>query len=104
MARKLSPSYRWSVASRVVAASAGGYVFAWLFTAALALILRDGWAMPRVDAMLSATMVGLLVYAAAAIAVFYARSATRAWIGLLIAAGSAALLLAFLYRGPRPWS
>jgi hypothetical protein len=98
--KRIPARHRPAVAARVVTAIAGGYVFTWLFTAALALCLRDVWLMPRVDAALAATMCSFLVYAGAIIAVFSARSAARAWAGLLIASVPPALVIAFLGRGP----
>lgn len=96
MGRRLSCD-RWGVASRAIAAIVGGYAFTWLYTGAFALLLRHVWALARVDAVLTATMVSFLVYTVAAIAVFYARSAMRAWIGLLLAALPPVLVL--LWRG-----
>lgn len=100
MRRHLSPRYRWAVASRAVAAIVGGYVLTWLFTAAVALLLRQ-WATARADAVLAATMISFLVYAVAAMAVFYARSPMRAWIGLLLASVPPVFVLALLWSGRR---
>jgi hypothetical protein len=76
------------VASRALAAIGGGYVLAALSAAALAVFLP----LARVDAALTATMLSFLVFACAVIWVFAARTATRAWVGLLLP--SAALGLA----------
>ncbi|WP_244610040.1 DUF3649 domain-containing protein [Lampropedia puyangensis] len=64
--------------SRIVAALLGGYALAALTSlAALALPL------PRSEAALAGLLASFLVYATAAIWVFAARSAARAWLGLL---------------------
>lgn len=97
MGRRLSTDDRWAVASRVAAAIVGGYTLTWLFTAAFALLLRHVWSMARVDAVLTATMVSFLVYAVAGIGVFYARSATRAWMGLLVASAPPVVVLLLLW-------
>lgn len=97
MARRiLSARDRWAVCSRVLAASAGGYAFTWLATAALALLLRDGWAVARADAVLTAAMTGFVVYTVVIIAVFHARSATRAWVGLLVGSVFPAVVVVLL--------
>ncbi len=82
--------YRWSVASRALAATVGGYGLASLLAAALALILP----MPRLEAVMTSVMVSLLAYAAIIMAVFHARSSMRAWMWL---AGASVLL------GPLVW-
>jgi len=77
---------RWaSVLSRTLAALFGGYGLASLAAASCAVALP----MPRADAVLTGMMVGLVVHAAAALWVFAAGSAVRAWLGL--AAPGAAL-------------
>ena len=73
--------YRLAVASRVVAAVAGGYVAAVLFGIALAATLP----IDPANAAIIATLLALLAIPVAAMACFWARSATRAWGGTLIA-------------------
>ncbi|KAF1048252.1 DUF3649 domain-containing protein [Xylophilus sp.] len=80
--------YRLAVASRALAAIAGGYAIAALATAALALWLP----LARAEAVVAATLLSFAVYACAVVWVFAARSAWRAWGGLL--AASAVLGLA----------
>lgn len=70
------------IAVRAAAAIGGGYALASLVAVALALILPLG----RMDAVLAGMMAGLIAYAAAAIWAFAARSALRAWIGMIGAA------------------
>lgn len=67
--------------SRIVAALFGGYALAALSSVAV-LILP----MTRPQAVLTGMMASFALYAAAAIWVFLARSATRAWAGLIIVA------------------
>ncbi|MBP2309195.1 DUF3649 domain-containing protein [Azospirillum melinis] len=75
------------VASRIVAALFGGYALAALGSvAALAL------PMSKPQAVLTGMLASFAIYAAAVVWVFAARSALRAWAGLLAAA--APLLLA----------
>lgn len=71
---------RWAVASRAVAAVVGGYAFAAVAGVFLARVLP----MPRADAVLAMTLASFAIYAAAAIWVFAARTAVRAWLGLLV--------------------
>jgi hypothetical protein len=76
--------YRLAVTSRAVAAIGGGYALAAGFTAALSLGLAQ--LMPRVEAVLTATMLAWLAYAMAAGWAFYARTALGAWAGTLLPA------------------
>ncbi|AVS87870.1 DUF3649 domain-containing protein, partial [Paracidovorax avenae] len=56
-------------------------------------------AMPRVEAVLAATMFSWLVYAGAVAWAFYARTAWSAWAGV----GVPALLLGACVFAPRLW-
>ena len=78
--------YRWAVASRVLAACLGGYVVAAVVSVALALVLPHVSAASRADGVLIATLLSFAVYTVVALWVFCARSAVRAWAGLLGAA------------------
>ncbi|AVT19747.1 DUF3649 domain-containing protein [Paracidovorax avenae] len=89
--------YRLAIASRALAATAGGYALAAAATAAGALALA--LAMPRVEAVLAATMFSWLVYAGAVAWAFYARTAWSAWAGV----GVPALLLGACVLAPRLW-
>ncbi|MCS3903710.1 apolipoprotein N-acyltransferase [Methylohalomonas lacus] len=71
-----------SLASRIAAALFGGYAVAYFAAAALAVILP----LVRSEAAVTAMLLGLLVYAAAVMWVFSARSAAHAWLVLLIIA------------------
>ena len=77
------------VVSRALAAVAGGYGLAALSAAALAVFLP----LSRADATLTGTMLSFLVFAGAVVWVFAARSATRAWVGLLLPAAALGLAL-----------
>jgi len=81
--------YRLGVASRALAAIGGGYAVAALATAVLAILLP----MTRADAVLAATMLSFAIYACAAIWVFAARTALRAWAGLAMPAALLGLIL-----------
>lgn len=94
-------AYRLGVAARVVAAIAGGYALAAAATALLALLLPrlSVLSMSRADAVVAATLLSFTIYACAVLWVFAARSAARAWLGLLLPAaalaGAATILLRF---------
>lgn len=95
--REVSGRYRWAVASRVIAAAAGGYGLTWVWTLAVALAMHRVWSAARIDAALIAATVGPIVYATAVLVVFCARSATRAWVALLLAAVLPSLAVGLLY-------
>ena len=81
----LDAKERWSLASRVLAAAAGGYALTALTTLAASLALT--WAgAGRAEAVLASTMASFLLYTAIVMAVFHARTALRAWLGLILAA------------------
>ena len=71
---------RVSVAMRTLAAVIGGYALASLAAALLGLMLP----MDRVDAVMTGTMVAMVVFPCAVMWSFAARSAARAWAGLLV--------------------
>lgn len=77
--RRVTPRHRLSVASRLLAATAGSYAVAIL--AAIA----GAWALPmaRADAAATGTIAALLGMPVAAMGCFWARTAARAWIGIL---------------------
>ncbi len=87
--------YRWAVASRALAATAGGYALSSATAAGLGLVLaRSGTR--SADAVLWATMLAFVVHAVAALWAFGCASALRAWLGIGIPAallGGAALAL-----------
>ena len=87
--------YRLAVTSRTLVAGAGGYALAAVSTAALTLALAGP--LPRVEAVMTATLLSWLVYACAIGWAFYARTAWRAWLGVLLPA----LLLAAGVYGPQ---
>jgi len=81
--------YRWQVMLRTLLAGGGGYVLASLCAGGLALLMPAlGW-MPRVDAVMTATMLGFVIHAVLAIWVFASASAVRPLVGML---GASALL------------
>ncbi|MGK5033660.1 DUF3649 domain-containing protein [Janthinobacterium sp. LB3P118] len=81
--------YRLGVASRSVAAIAGGYVLAALVTMLLSVSLP----MDRSEAVMTATLLSFAIYTCAVMWVFATRSALRAWLGLLIPAAVIAAIL-----------
>lgn len=77
--------HRWSVASRVLAAVVGGYIVTSLMTLALTLALT--WiGTSQAEALMASTIASFLVYAAIVMAAFHVRTASRAWMGLVLAA------------------
>lgn len=90
--------YRLGVASRAVAAILGGYAVSALAAAALAVALPG----PRVESTLTGMLASFVVYAIAVMWVFAARTAWRAWLGLIAAAALPGMLLLvhFLTRTP----
>lgn len=96
-ARLATIAARLSTPSRVLAGTLGAYGVTSLATVALSLVLiRLGTS--QVEAVTAATLASFLVFAAIAMAVFHARSATRSWIAL--AGGALACgLIWLLFRG-----
>jgi hypothetical protein len=78
--RAVSPRYRLGIALRFVAALAGGYGVAAL------VAIAGTWALPmaRIEATIAGTMAAMLVLPIAAMGCFWARSAGRAWGGILV--------------------
>ncbi len=77
-AARARPGYRRAVASRALAATAGGYALAALCAAAVALLSGA----PRDEAIALAVLPALVAQIAAAVWAFWAASATRAWLGI----------------------
>lgn len=96
-----SKGRRWSLASRGLAALAGGYAFTSLLTLALSLSL-PAVGVPRAQALLASSMASFFVYTAVIMAVFHASSAARAWRGLLLASLPFAVALICLLPGAAP--
>ncbi len=77
-----------SIASRILAAVAGGYALAAAVAASAATVLPG----PKAEAALIGIMLGFVAYTAAMIWAFAARSAKRAWAGLVLPAALLGLL------------
>lgn len=84
-------AHRLAVLSRTLAAAAGGYALMIAFDAALTLLLP----IARRSAFLYAVQAGFLIYTLAIIWAFSARTATRAWLGLLAALASLSLVVGY---------
>lgn len=80
---------RLSLLSRVAAAALGGYALSAIAASALALLLPG----PRSEGVLWMSMGSFAIFTAAVLWVFAARSAGRAWLGLLCVAAPCALVL-----------
>jgi len=88
-ARHLGP-----LLSRIVAAMGGGYALAALTSVAAVLLPMD-----KLQGVLTGMMLSFIVYAGAVIWVFAVRSATRAWLGLLVVAMPLALAAWLVWNG-----
>ena len=66
--------------SRVVAAVFGGYALATM----LPILLSRLMPMPKAEAVITAMLLSFAIYACAVLWVFAARTASKAWRGLLI--------------------
>lgn len=71
--------YRWAVVSRTLAAVFGGYALAAATAASLAIWLP----MARVEAVVTASMLGFVAYVVGVLWVFAASNAWRAWRGIM---------------------
>jgi hypothetical protein len=91
-------SYRFAVASRVIAAVFAGYLLAALSSVFVGLALP----MPRGQAVVSGMMLSFLVYLVAVLWCFACRSAWRAWCGLLLPALVLAAIDGGLYWAAQP--
>lgn len=96
MDERMNP--KLEIPSRAVAALLGGYVL----SNSIAILLAAVGPGDRAEAVTWALLSSFLVYTAAVIWVFSVRSARRAWVGLLLPAGTSALLAWFLLQGAQP--
>ncbi len=92
---------RWSVISRILAAAVGGYILTALLSIAFALLLAM-FGMNKAEAVLAVTIASFFVYAATVMAVFYARTAARAWLGLAMV-GVPVMIFSAMYEKTIPW-
>lgn len=84
--------YRLQVLSRIVAATVGGYALA----AAATVLLTVLWPLPRAQAVLAANMLSFVWYTIAVMWVFSTKSATRAWVGMVLPTALIAVLSVLL--------
>ena len=92
-------AHRWQVASRVLAASVGAYVFTAITATALALLLPSLVNVRTSVSVLTSSLLGFVLLIAVAVGIFSTRSVGKAW--LVVAAGSALMggLVAMLRPG-----
>lgn len=97
MIASLSPTarYRWSVASRVLAAVVGGYALTSAATVLLALV----WPLPQAEAVLASTMLSFALYTGVLVWIFAVRRLRTVWLGLVIATAVCAVLSWLLLPG-----
>lgn len=79
----VSSSYRWMIASRVLAASVGAYFLSSLIASALALLLPLIAGVSRAEGVLIGTLLSFVIYTCIALWVFCSRSAIRVWVWLI---------------------
>ena len=82
------PGYRLGVLSRVAAGAFGGYALSTM----LSILLSRLMPMPRAPAVMTAVLLSFTVYTCAVLWVFAARTASKAWSGLLIPTAVCAVL------------
>ncbi len=82
-----------AVFSRIIAAIVGGYLLANVAAIVLSYLLPGS----RADGVMVATCVSFIIYAGAVFWVFSARTAWRAWFGILIPGLSSAVIVFLLY-------
>jgi hypothetical protein len=81
------------ILSRATAAIGGGYTVAAAAAAVMALYLPGS----RANAAVTGTLLSFVIYAVAVMWVFAARTATRAWIGLVVPGAVLASVLLLHY-------
>ena len=86
------PATRLALLSRCVAVFGGGYAVA----AAVTMLLTLALPLPRGEAALTAMLLSFPVMVGAIIALFLLGTAQRAWLGAVLAAGPALLLVLVL--------
>lgn len=91
--------HRFGVAGRALAAIVGGYALAAAFTAAVALAMR---ASPKEEAIYLATIPSFLLWAGAVVWSFAARTALRAWLGVVLPAVACGAVFLYLKNGGSP--
>ncbi len=99
--RRLQPAgarHRVAVLARVLAAIPGGYALAACFTTTVALLARA----PREEAAYLGAVPSFLLFAAAIIWAFTARSVARAWAGIGLPLALLASATWWLSRHPVP--
>lgn len=94
--------HRLSVASRVLAAVFGGYALAAAVTVFLSFALARAGILARADAVLTATLTSFAVCAGAALWVFAAPTAGRAWAGIAVPAVVLGAMAWLLRSGAAP--
>lgn len=72
-------AHRRAIAYRTIAAVGGGYAFASVTSIFLSRVLP----LPRAEAVMTAVLLSFCAYTVAVVWVFAARTAIRAWLGLL---------------------
>jgi len=86
--------YRLAVASRAVAAIGGGYALSATAAALLAILLP----MAPAEAVITATLLSFIVFCCAVLWVFAARTAWRAWAGIVLPGAVLGLILVMMQR------
>ena len=93
--QKLTFGHRWAVASRVLAAIAGGYTLCSAATVLLALL----WPLPQAEAVAASTMLSFALYTTIIIWIFAVKRLKTVWLGLLAATLACTVLSWLLLPG-----
>jgi hypothetical protein len=84
----IDAAYRWGVASRFLAAAAGGYVLVSMLQVAFMAVLPTDY----YKALLFSSQTGYLYWTGIIVWCFATRTALRAWLGLAVVAAPLALI------------
>lgn len=92
-------AYRWQVASRVLAASLGGYLITAVTATALVLLLPVLAGVRTAVSVLASSLLGFVLFIAIAVGVFSARSVGKVWLSLVAGSVLMAVWVVVLQRG-----
>lgn len=92
-------AHRWQVASRVLAASVGAYVFTAITATALALLLPSLVNVRTSVSVLTSSLLGFVLLITVAVGIFSARSVGKVWLSLVAGSVLMGVLVAMLRPG-----
>jgi hypothetical protein len=83
---RVTPAYRWQVASRTLAAVIGAFALASAVSILLAMLLARSGLAARGPAVHGATLLGFVWWGGAVMWAFHTRSVVRVWLNMLLPA------------------